>query len=71
MNKYGPTKGDLQFRLALSLAGLALTCAALFYRGLPTGPGGWEAIGLATLFFGGTTLWTAIKLIRKDFPDGL
>lgn len=71
MNKFGPTRSDLMFRLAFSVIGLALTAGALLYRGLPSGPGGWEAIGIATLFFGGTFLWTAIKLIRKDFPDGL
>jgi len=71
MNKYGPTRGDLKFRLAFSLAGLAAVVAAIAYRGWPQGPGGWEAIGITALFFGGTTLWTAIKLIKKDHPDGL
>ena len=70
-NKFGPTSGDLKFRLAFSAVGLALTGGALFYRGLPNGPGGWEAIGIAILFFGGTFAWTLIKLIRKDHPDGL
>ncbi|WP_223421446.1 hypothetical protein [Tateyamaria pelophila] len=71
MNKYGPTRGDLKFRLAFSIVGLVLTSGALHYRGLPDGPGGWEAIGIATLFFGGTFVWTLFKLIRKDHPDGL
>ncbi len=71
MNKFGPTRSDLMFRLAFSVIGLALTAGALLYRGLPSGHGGWETISIATLFFGGTFLWTAIKLIRKDFPDGL
>lgn len=70
-NKYGPTRGDLKFRLAFSIAGLAMLIAAVAYRGWPTGPGGWEAIGIALIFFGGTSLWTLIKLIRKDHPDGL
>ncbi|WP_299371021.1 hypothetical protein [uncultured Tateyamaria sp.] len=65
-NKYGPTRGDLKFRLAVSLIGLAMVAGALAYRGLPQGPGGWEAIGLGTLFFGGTLLWTLRKLIRRD-----
>ena len=69
MNKYGPTSGDLKFRLAFSIAGLALTIGALVYRGQPKGPGGWEAIGIAILFFGGTFIWTLIKLARKDHPD--
>ncbi|WP_299286527.1 hypothetical protein [uncultured Tateyamaria sp.] len=65
-NKYGPTRNDLKFRLGFSLVGLALVGAALAFRGLPTGPGGWEAIGLGTAFFGGTLIWTLRKLIRRD-----
>ena len=64
-NKYGPTRSDLIFRLGFSVAGLTLTGTALLYRGLPTGPGGWEAIGIATLFFGGTLIWTLRKLIHR------
>ena len=71
MNKYGPTRGDLLFRLAVSLAGLAILAAAIAYRGWPRGPGGWEAVGIAGLFFGGTTVWTLKKQIRKDQPAGL
>lgn len=65
-NKHGPTKGDLQFRLAFSVVGLGLVAVSLIYRGLPTGPGGWEAIGLGTAFFGGTLIWTVRKLIKGD-----
>jgi hypothetical protein len=67
-NKYGPTRSDLKFRLAFSVIGLSLTLGALAYRGLPKGPGGWEAIGISSLFFGGTFVWTVIKIIRKDHP---
>ncbi len=66
-NKHGPTKGDLLFRLGFSMIGLALVAAALILRGLPTGAGGWEAIGLASIFFGGTFVWTVWKLIRRDY----
>ena len=65
-NKHGPTRGDLLFRLGFSLIGLTLVGAALAYRGWPQGPGGWEAIGLGTAFFGGTLIWTLWKLIRRD-----
>ena len=64
-NPYGPTRSDLIFRLGFSVAGLTLTGSALLYRGLPTGPGGWEAIGIATLFFGGTLIWTLRTLINR------
>lgn len=69
-NKFGPTRSDLKFRLAFSIAGLALVGFALAYRGLPRGPGGWEAVGLASIFFGGTLIWTLRKLILKDYPQG-
>lgn len=65
-NKYGPTRSDLLFRLACSALGLGMVGAALAFRGLPTGAGGWEAIGLATVFFGGTFLWALQKLVRRD-----
>ncbi len=71
MNKFGPTRSDLKFRLVFSLAGLALLVAAIAYRGWPQGPGGWEAVGIAALFFGGTSIWTTRKLIKRDHPDGL
>ena len=64
--KFGPTRGDLMFRFWFSLVGLALLISALIFRGIPQGPAGWEAIGLATLFFGGTFLWTVWKLARRD-----
>lgn len=64
--KHGPTRGELFFRLGFSLVGLGLVAIALVMRGLPTGPGGWEAIGLGTAFFGGTFGWTLYKLIRRD-----
>ena len=71
MNKFGPTRGDLKFRFGFSVAGLLLLSGAVAYRGWPQGPGGWEAIGIAALFFGGTLLWTLVKLVRKDHSDGL
>jgi hypothetical protein len=64
--KYGPTRTELRIRLWFSIAGLALTAGALVLHGLPSTPGGWEAVGLGTLFFGGTLVWTALKLWRGD-----
>lgn len=68
-NKHGPTRGDLLFRFWFSLAGFSLLIGALIFRGIPQGPAGWEAIGLATLFFGGTLIWTVWKLIRRDHSE--
>ncbi|MEO0390030.1 MAG: hypothetical protein AAF218_03725 [Pseudomonadota bacterium] len=70
-NKFGPSRKDLMFRLAVSVAGLLLLIGAILYRGLPIGPAGWEAIGISTVFFGGTLAWTLWKLIKKDYSDGL
>jgi xanthosine utilization system XapX-like protein len=63
--RFGPTRGELKFRLAFSLAGLALMIVALFYRGVPTGPAFVEVVGIAGLFFGGTAIWTARQLLRR------
>lgn len=67
--KYGPSRGDLMFRLWFSVAGLGFMVFAILYRGLPLGPAGVEAIGLALVFFGGTLLWTLRKL-RGLSDDG-
>jgi len=61
---YGPTRGELWFRLAVSLAGFALMLGAVFYRGLPQGPAIVEVVGVAGLFFGGSAVWSAVRLWR-------
>ena len=71
MAKFGPTKSELRFRLIFSLCGLGLIVFALAYRGIPAGPALVEVVGLAGLFFGGTAIWTARKLLRKEYSDGL
>ena len=69
MSKYGPTRGELKFRLVASLFGLAFMLGALAYRGIPEGPAFVEVVGIASVFFGGTAIWTARRLIRRDHPD--
>ncbi|WP_187430548.1 hypothetical protein ROLI_036790 [Roseobacter fucihabitans] len=69
MSKYGPSKKELRFRLAFSVAGLLLLCAALAYRGMPQGVAMFETIGIAGAFFGGTLIWTLKKLVRKEYSD--
>ncbi len=66
--KYGPTRGELIFRLAFSLAGLAFLGLAIGLRGLPQGPAFVEIGLIAGGFFGGTAIWSARKLVRKDHP---
>ncbi|TNF65091.1 MAG: hypothetical protein EP307_00605 [Rhodobacteraceae bacterium] len=69
--KFGPTKSDLRFRLAFSLAGLALLVGGILYRGIPHGPAFFEVIGVAGAFFGGTAIWTLRKLVKGEYSDGL
>ena len=64
----GPTRGELIFRLCFSLAGLALLVVAVTVRGIPSGPALFEVIGVAGAFFGGTAIWTILKL-RKSKGD--
>ncbi|MBC6407625.1 MAG: hypothetical protein GDA40_05575 [Rhodobacteraceae bacterium] len=64
-------KSELKLRLWIGLGGLALTIFAIFYRGIPQGPVPFEVLGVAGLFFGGSAIWTARKLIRGEYSDGL
>ncbi|MDU8910222.1 hypothetical protein [Aestuariicoccus sp. MJ-SS9] len=62
MSKFGPTRGELKIRLAISVVGLALLIAAIAIRGWPRGPALVEVVGVAGLFFGGSAVWTGWKL---------
>ena len=64
MNKFGPSRGEIIFRLVFSLAGLGLLAVALLIHGIPRGPALVETVGLAGLFFGGTAIWSIRKLLR-------
>ncbi len=62
--KYGPSRGELWFRLVVSILGFAFMVAAVAYRGMPSGPAIVEVVGIAGVFFGGTALWAAWTLWR-------
>ena len=64
-DKYGPTRGELWFRLCAGLGGLALMIAAVSSRGMPSGPALVEVAGFGGIFFGGTVLWSAWKLWKN------
>jgi len=66
---YGPTRGELWFRVLVSLAGLGLVGVMLAVRGIPTGPGLIEALGIPLALFGGTIIWCGRKLIKRDHPE--
>jgi hypothetical protein len=71
MSRFDPTRGELKFRLAVSVAGLIFMGTAVAIRGLPSGPAFIEVIGVAGFFFGGTAIWSARKLIKGEHSDGL
>jgi len=61
MSHFGPTRGELKFRLGFSLIGLCAMVFAVAYRGI-TGIAAFEIVGIAGAFFGGTAIWSAWKL---------
>lgn len=66
MSRFGPSRGELKLRLAISLTGLALLIAAYASRGI----GGIASLEIAIIggaFFGGSAVWSAWKL-RKGPP---
>lgn len=67
--KFGPSRGELKFRLYASFAGLALMTGGLVFKGLPSGPTFFEVVVIAGGFFGGTALWAAFKLNNRDYPE--
>ncbi|MEM1350775.1 MAG: hypothetical protein AAGF27_00445 [Pseudomonadota bacterium] len=70
MSKFGPTRGELKFRLLVSLAGLILLFGALIFRGLPVGPAMFEVVIISGGFFGGTFVWAVVRLRRIADGDG-
>lgn len=64
-NKYGPTRGELWFRLCVGLLGLALLIGAVSARGMPSGPAMFEVIGIGGLFFGGSVGLSAWRLWKR------
>jgi hypothetical protein len=63
--KYGPTRGELWFRLGFSLAGLVLLGFAFRLHGF----GGMamnEVFVIATVFFAGTAGWSVWRLFGKQ-----
>lgn len=62
--KYGPTRGELWFRLIFSIGGLVLLGVAFGLHGF----GGMamnEVFVIATAFFAGTAGWSAWRLFGK------
>jgi hypothetical protein len=66
--KYGPTRGELQFRLAFSLGGLALLAGGTAVMGIPSGPAFVELFLFIGVFFAGTAVWSLRRLIKGLHP---
>ena len=64
MSKYGPTRGELKFRVAVSLFILVLMGAAMLIKGVPTGLVGIEMFLFCGGFALGTGGWSLWKLMR-------
>ena len=62
----GPTRNELWFRLIFSLVGLVLLGITIAVRGIANSAALVEVIGIAGAFFGGTAIWTIMKLRRKS-----
>lgn len=62
--RHGPGRGELWFRLAFSLGGLALMAFALIRHGA-SGLAWVEVVGVSALFFGGTAGWALWKLVKE------
>lgn len=63
--KYGPSRGELIFRLVVSAAGFVVLVVALVMQGLDGLA--WLEVGLiGGLFLGGSAVWSAWKLMKGD-----
>lgn len=67
MAKFGPSRGELKLRLAISVGGLALLIGAYATNGIG-GIASLEIGIIGTAFFGGSALWCARALMHKDPP---
>jgi len=60
---FGPSRKETWTYLWVSVGGLALLAAAVAWRGI-AGIMAVEVVGMALLFFGGTLVWAARRLMR-------
>lgn len=67
-NKFGPSRGEMKLRLAISLGGLALLIGAYATNGI-SGIASLEIGIIGTAFFGGSAIWSAVQLLRSE-EDG-
>jgi hypothetical protein len=65
MSRFGPTRSELKLRLVISVAGLALLIGAYATNGI-AGIASLEIAIIGGAFFGGSAIWSARRLLRKD-----
>jgi len=68
MNRFGPTRSEWRLRLIISVFGLALLIGAYATNGI-TGIASLEILIISVLFFGGSAVWSARALLRRDDKD--
>lgn len=66
MNQFGPTRGEMKFRLAVSLLGLAIFAVAVLLRGLPIEPENLRLAGLVAAFLVASAGLSGIRLRLLD-----
>ena len=64
MSKYGPSRGELKLRVAISIFILALMGVAMLVKGVPTGLVGIEMFLICGGFALGTGGWSLWRLMR-------
>ncbi len=64
MDKYGPSRGELKFRLCMGLFICGLLLATLLAKGVPAGLVGIELFVFAGAFGLGSVIWSLWKLRR-------
>lgn len=67
MNKFGPDRKELLFRIVLSTSGLAPIGFAIWYRGWPRGPAGFELNVIGGVFCLGSIAWSIWRYLQ--FPE--
>lgn len=65
MSKFGPSRGELKFRLCMGLLICGLLVAAVFEKGMPTGLVGVELFVIAGAFGVGSVVWSLWKLRKQ------
>lgn len=68
MPKYGPSKKEHQFRLAVSLFGITVLMIGL-WRLESLGPGALETVIFGGAFVFGSAGWSGWKLFKRDFGE--